>query len=399
MRNLLVRADGGAKIGMGHLVRCRALAQAWCDAGGEVQFASSGESAAETARLAESFGAEWVVVDGYQFEAEYVERLQHAGLRVISIDDYGHAGRYPAELVLNQNLHASAALYSSRGANTGLLLGPRYALLRGEFLRGRRDSDQPAAARRILVTMGGSDPENLTGKVIRALAQVKVPDLEAVVVVGPASPHYAAICKAASKLPFPARVELDPASMPALMAWADVAVSAAGSTCWELAYMGLPALVLVWADNQQAVAESLHQAGSVESLGDHSMISSADIAAALQCLLRSQRIRLSMAEHGRALVDGRGAARVVERILKPLHLCPVEAFSSELSPRPTPVPSFRRNRGDRHTVQRNSAERYSEPIGQVPFDGSDPRAVTAANHSRPINGHAAEHLVQRKHDV
>src|SRR5207248_2812164 len=119
-------------------------------------------------------------------------------------------------------------------------------------------------------------------------------------------------------------VEKDPPNMAELMAWADVAVSAAGSTCWELAFMGVPAVAIVCADNQQSVAESLHQAGSVESLGDHSMLSSRDIAAALKCLMRSQRMRRSMSEHGRAIVDGYGAARVVARMLTPVRFRDVE---------------------------------------------------------------------------
>jgi UDP-2,4-diacetamido-2,4,6-trideoxy-beta-L-altropyranose hydrolase len=395
MQNLLVRADGGEEIGMGHLVRCRALGQAWSDAGGEVRFASSGETAAETAALAASFGAPWVVVDGYQFHADYVDALRQAGLRVLFVDDNGHAERYPADLVLNQNLHASAELYAARGPASGLLLGPRYALLRREFLPARGEAETPEVGRRVLVTMGGGDPDNVTGKVVRSLAQLNVPDLEAVVVVGPANPHYAAIRKAVAKLPFTARVVRNASNMPQLMAWADVAISAAGSTCWELAFMGLPALVIVWANNQQCVAESLHQAGVAESLGEHNMLASTDIAAALQCLLRSRRMRCSMAQRGRALIDGRGAQRVVERMRKPLHFRPVaeqdcrllwewvndpavrtSAFSSDPVLWPTHVAWFRSKRCDSRTVQWIALDGDGLPIGQVRFEGDGPGDAT-----------------------
>src|SRR5262249_40362740 len=154
-RNLLIRAEGGEKIGLGHLVRCRALAHAWRQAGGNVQFVSADEDAAQTAAMAASMDAEWVAVDGYHFGADYVETLQQAGLRVLFIDDNGHADRYPADLVLNQNLHASGKLYTARSAHTALLLGPRYAFLRSEFLQARRDSEIPQLARKVLVTLGG----------------------------------------------------------------------------------------------------------------------------------------------------------------------------------------------------------------------------------------------------
>src|SRR5579883_2419821 len=185
MRNLLIRANGGEKIGMGHLVRCRALAEAWQDAGGEVQFASAGESAEATAAMAAETGAEWVVLDGYRFDSSFVDTLKQSGLRVLFIDDCGGAKRYPADLILNSNLHASEALYTGRAPATGLLLGPRYALLRRRFRCTPPDPEQPPAARRVLVTMGGSDPENVTAKVIRALSLLEIADLQAVVVVGP----------------------------------------------------------------------------------------------------------------------------------------------------------------------------------------------------------------------
>ena len=176
--------------------------------------------------------------------------------------------------------------------------------------------------------------------------------------------------------------------MAQLMAWADVAVSAGGSTCWELAFMGLPAVAIVCADNQQAVAESLHQAGALESLGDHMMLSNRDIAAALKCLLRSERMRRSMSERGRAIVDGLGAYRVVERMLKPVRFRPVEdqdcrllwewvndpaarasAFCSDPVPWPTHVQWFRNKRHDPRTIQWIALDADDLPVGQVRFDG------------------------------
>jgi RimJ/RimL family protein N-acetyltransferase len=178
--------------------------------------------------------------------------------------------------------------------------------------------------------------------------------------------------------------------MPELLAWADVAVSAAGSTCWELAFMGLPALAIVCADNQQAVAESLHQAGALESLGDHSMLSSSDIAAALRCLLRSDRMRRSMTEHGPALVDGRGASRVVERMCHPLRFRDVEerdcrllwdwvndlaarnsAFWSDAVSWPAHLRWFEKKFADPRTVQWIALDGDGRPIGQVRFDAQD----------------------------
>src|ERR1700733_11042670 len=146
-------------MGTGHAMRCLALAQAWQDAGGCCIFAmadvtpavrrkveeascevvaaqaeaGSTDDATQFIRLAQERNATRVVVDGYQFGADYQRALKSAGLRILFIDDYGHAGHYSADLVLNQNVSADERLYANRESYTRLLPGPRYALLRREF--------------------------------------------------------------------------------------------------------------------------------------------------------------------------------------------------------------------------------------------------------------------------
>ena len=138
-------------------------------------------------------------------------------------------------------------MYANREAHTRLLLGTRYVLLRREFWpwRGWR-REIPAVARKVLVTLGGGDPDNVTLKVIRALAQVEIEGLEAVVVVGPANPHLEELQAAVKDTPHPIRLESNVTNMPELMAWADVAITAGGSTCWETAFMGLPICCNDW---------------------------------------------------------------------------------------------------------------------------------------------------------
>jgi spore coat polysaccharide biosynthesis predicted glycosyltransferase SpsG len=101
----------------------------------------------------------------------------------------------------------------------------------------------------------------------------------------------------------------DATNMPELMAWADVAVSAGGSTLWELAYMGLPALVLVLADNQLPASRALDAAGIAQWLR-----APADLPGALAALLPDQARRQAMSDAARRMVDGRGVARVLEQL-------------------------------------------------------------------------------------
>ena len=335
---LLIRADAGTQIGIGHVMRCLALAQAWQDTGGRVVFLMATESpplearlrsegmevvhlpvqpgstddAIQTANHARQVGANWVVVDGYHFGAGYQRVIKDHGLHLLFIDDIGHAEHYYADLVLNQNIHAHEGLYKSKEPYTRLLLGTRYVLLRREFLKWRGwRREIPEVARKVLVTMGGSDPDNVTLKVIQALQQVDLDGLEAIVVVGGSNPHYEELQSAVQDARFPIRLESNVTQMPELMTWADVAISAGGSTCWELAFMGMPTVALILARNQCPIAERLDTVGVAVNLGWYEDVSPPEMAQVFMELMRTLTTRAQMAQRGQELVDGEGAARVL----------------------------------------------------------------------------------------
>ena len=184
--------------------------------------------ARETARIAHEHGAEWVVVDGYQFGAEYQKTIRDASLSLLFIDDYGHADHYYADIVLNQNIYADMSLYKKSEPYTRFLLGPKYALLRREFLAySGWHRDIPDIGRKILVTLGGSDPGNATLSIIDAVKAVDVSGLEVMVVVGGANQHFDLIHASVRDLPNFTLVK-NAGNMPELMAWADIAISARG---------------------------------------------------------------------------------------------------------------------------------------------------------------------------
>jgi UDP-2,4-diacetamido-2,4,6-trideoxy-beta-L-altropyranose hydrolase len=334
--NVLFRADASVRIGTGHVMRCLALAQAVQDAAGGAVFAMAETTPAITARLAtESCDvvcvsgaastrddvqqtislarqrrADWIVVDGYQFDANYQDVLRDAGCKVLFVDDYGHASRYSAQLVLNQNAGASEKLYANRAPDTRLLLGPRYALLRREFSKWRDwKREMSPVCRRLLVMMGGSDPDNLTARAIEGLMLARVENLKATVVVGGSNPHLAMLHTLAADSRQKIVVRNDVTNVAELMAEADIAISAAGSTCWELCLLGLPALLIDMAANQSAVAKELDRSGCAIHLGDQT-IGVEKIARELPRLVHSLELRQSLSENARELVDGKGAERV-----------------------------------------------------------------------------------------
>jgi UDP-2,4-diacetamido-2,4,6-trideoxy-beta-L-altropyranose hydrolase len=342
---LLIRADASIAMGTGHITRMIALAQAWREDGGEAVFLCAEITPALEERVrVEGFSFEKLVVvpggkedleatcsavsrhggkaspvavalDGYQFGADFQRGVKVTDCRLLLVDDYGHADFYHADLVLNQNISAQPSLYVCRGDNTKLLLGPEYALLRREFLQFQSGAgDIPERAARLLVTLGGADADNVTKRVIDALAGS---GLEVKVAVGGSNPHLASLrqaAEAASRGIANVDLVVDSREMPQLMVWADFAVAAAGSTSWELAFSSLPTLFIILADNQAGNAWEMERQGFGLCLGEPSQFDEQRFRDSVLALAADSRLRAGFASRGRELVDGWGGARVARAL-------------------------------------------------------------------------------------
>ena len=340
--SLLLRADASVAIGTGHVMRCLALAQAWQDVGGDAVFVmaeplpsirerllaekiavvpldsapGSRDDARYAAELAKRRGDAWVVVDGYHFDSDYQRELKSAGLRVLFVDDNAHAGSYAADIILNQNAHADERQYEMREPYTRLLLGSRYVLLRREFRPWREWTRTiPAVGRKVLVSMGGSDFGNVTAAMIPALKSIPVEGLDVAVVAGGSNPHLESLERALQGAGDGFRLLKDVADMPRLLAWADVALAAAGSISWEICALGLPALLVVTASNQMLAAHRVAALGAALNLDSATEGIAIAFPPVLLKLIESESMRQSLSLRARELVDGDGAARVVQALL------------------------------------------------------------------------------------
>jgi UDP-2,4-diacetamido-2,4,6-trideoxy-beta-L-altropyranose hydrolase len=348
MSDLIVRADATSRSGTGHLMRTLALAQRWQAEGGTATFISYCESEAlrsqivaagfkfvelerehpepsdlrlTLAALAENSsgqagaGAPFLVLDGYHFDADYQRAVREAGQKLLVIDDTAHLGAYHADILLNQNITATDLDYHA-DADTLMLRGTEYALLRPDFLGWReRGRAAPALARKILVTLGGSDPDNITARVIEALRLLEPEGLEVRILVGAANPHYDELGEMVERAGQALELLRATASeMPGLMAWAEMAVAAAGSTCWELAFMGLPSVLIVLAENQRDIARKMAACGAAISAGEGVALDAERLARMLTALSLDHAGREELSRRGRQLVDGLGAERVVKHL-------------------------------------------------------------------------------------
>ena len=343
---LLIRADASVSIGTGHIMRMIALGQAWQAQGGEVHFlcaeitpaleqrlASKGfhllridatlgsqEDLSETMHLiAETLRADRknarVVLDGYHFGSDYQLGIKAAGFKLLVVDDYGHADFYHADWVLNQNISAREELYAKRSPDTKLLLGPKFAMLRKEFLayKGWQREVAPVA-KKILVTLGGSDPDNVTLKVIQVLIDL---DMHAKVVIGGSNPHLREIenfIQGQNDSAAFIEVIVNASNMPELMAWADLALAAGGSTAWELAFMGLPSLFVILAENQIGITTQLESAGFGVCLGRGIDLQEDNLVEIVSFHASNSNFLQTVSDLARKIVDGLGAKRIVSQI-------------------------------------------------------------------------------------
>lgn len=422
--NLLIRTDASVSIGTGHVMRCLALAQAWQDQGGHAIFLMSETTPAVEARLraegmhvvssrfsvgsvqdstntadvAVENGADWVVVDGYRFGAEFQRAIKNSGQKLLFIDDNGHAEHYSADLVLNQNVHAKEAFYVLRSAQTRVLLGPMYALLRREFIPWRGwNREIPPSPKKVLVSLGGSDPQNITQLVIRALQQIAEEGLQIIVIAGGSNPHVEELSRYIVSSPLDIQLISNSTNMAELMAAVDFSISGAGSTCWEMCLMGLPAIIIDLAPNQTLLARSLNSIRAAVHLPIET-VNADTLSRQVTRFLNSPEMLTSLSASARELVDGNGSTRVAALMKHEIRLRPTEqsdcrllwewandpqvramSFSAESIPWDQHVKWFNSRLGDPWARLYVASDHTDQPIGQVRHQLAGDRADLSLN--------------------
>lgn len=335
---LIVRADANAAIGSGHAKRSAAVAEEWHRR--DLQFALVTSGSLESvptairrraSRIETGFAAHpdpedldrllrmigesqtpCVLLDGYGFDEEYRRAIRQSGATLIVMDDNGSQASH-AHVVVNSSPSADRTEY--RGIAVESLVGPAFAPLRSEFmLQSRKTGSDLSEPPRILVTLGGSDRLNRTAMVIEAL-ELTSRRVQARVVIGPANTRKGELLEKCSSASQHIECIVDPPDMSALMAWSDIAVCASGGTLLEIAFLGVPSLSLVLAENQRKIGETFADSGVTRNLGSAEQLTARGIADALTEMLENQEIRRAQTIAGQSLIDGLGTSRIVDHIL------------------------------------------------------------------------------------
>ena len=261
--------------GLGHFMRCFALAQEARARGIESRFFLKQASAAMRARLA-GIGAQWVeageqwaqaclaqapaadawwVVDSYAATTDLLDALRRRN-RVLYFDDLCALPHFPCDLVLNASPQATHLPYADRmSARCSLLAGPAYAQIRMELRKAARMPGLTRGSpRQIGLILGGSDATGLALQVLTSL-RAALPDADLQAFMGPASADISQVREAAMRQT-KSTVLSDPPDLAERLAACDLVVTAAGSSVWELCALRQAAIALVVADNQVAVLQA-----------------------------------------------------------------------------------------------------------------------------------------------
>ncbi len=329
---ILFRVDGSKVMGMGHVYRSLAIAEALREGSrAEISFLMSADHSEGIATISKSgypvrvfraggldsildsirdFAPSVVINDLPLVEETYLRSLGRLGTVTINLvdtlDDLERVSR-DAQFVIS-------VMNEDRETPEGFYGGPAFAILRRHFQgRERAFRDKPA---KILLSFGGADPQALTVKVARALAPL-AREVEIVSVAGPAFPHTAVFealqRTLGANLPLVKGVEVQIAD---LMLDADLVLCSGGMSVYEIAALGTPGVVLAQNAREDRRMREFSRFGTIEYLGLGVDVEEAAVLETVRRILTDAAKRRAMSDRGRSLVDGYGAARAASIVLE-----------------------------------------------------------------------------------
>lgn len=332
---IVFRADGNPKIGSGHVMRCLSLADAFQELGQTSLFITASE---DLQGLIHSRGhacqvlyTEYdhmeqeldvllpvlkekqpalLVLDSYFVTSAYMRALKQE-VALVYIDDM-NAFDYPADVVVNYNIYAEDMEYPP---GKKYLLGPKYAPLRREFhnipkKEIRRD------VKDILLLTGGTDLEHVVLTLLHHLQKNPLPEgITLHAVLGALNQDAEEIERVSKGFPN-VRLYRNITNISELMQECDIAISAAGTTLYELCACGVPTVTYILADNQILPAKAFERTGLMLCAGDVRTDTgfAKKIFSKVDMLIRNMDLRGQMVQEMQRMVDGDGAKRVAEML-------------------------------------------------------------------------------------
>ncbi|RMH01874.1 MAG: UDP-2,4-diacetamido-2,4,6-trideoxy-beta-L-altropyranose hydrolase, partial [Aquificota bacterium] len=318
--------EGGKNIGFGHITRCLSLCEAFEEKGGTCLFVIKGGKEVQALLNKPLKLLDWVenldafeeelkdvdalIIDSYLAKREHYELACKRVKRCLFVDDFNRL-EYPCGLVLNGSVYAHELEYPKK-EGVSYLLGTEYIPLRRAFWHVE-EKEIKDEVKRILITFGGDDSKGMSLRIVKMLEE-NFPEVEKLVVVGAGFKEKERLYSFASER-LRLYENLSAEEMKNLMLSADLAISAGGQTTYELARVGLPAVLVAVAENQLLNCKSWEREGFAIWAGWWEDKNLEERIREALLLLWSKKERLVRHYAGRRLVDGKGAIRAVEELL------------------------------------------------------------------------------------
>lgn len=335
---IAIRVDINDQIGMGHMMRCFAIASAIQKAGDEVLFICADEDGKKFAERSKfkalSLDTQWndfdneqtkiiqlihdlkpkiLLVDSYYATPAYFDSI-HRHVRTAYLDDGVYLLKYPVDILINYNIFSDTIDYETKyiSTRTRLVIGSNYAPLRVEFQNLSHFTVKNEVTN-VLISTGGTDIANLSVGFVHNIA-VR-PEYASVIfhlVAGELNTHLSELSMLEKKIPN-VHIHSKVKNMCSLIRSCDVAVSAGGTTLYELCACGIPTITYVMADNQALALSGFTKRGLMLGAGDCRMGKNkfyAVVCHQLDRLISNKGLRDELSQNMQRKVDGQGAERL-----------------------------------------------------------------------------------------
>lgn len=343
IRSALFRPDAGKGCGIGHLMRCRSLADALKRSGCQkidfllpavpaitelvtshgygVKYLPSKEHPDwDEARILEELTPDYqlIVIDHYNFPSHAMRHLSNFNALICVIDDL-NSRDLPADLVIGSPFSTWDAYLPHLRPGGNILFGMEYLILRDEFREVPHYAIR-SEIERLLVTFGGEDPTNATQKMVKLLDKIGcTAHLE--ILLGPLYAYEKELLNYLQTSNLKYTIHKNLKNTLTLLSSVDAAISSGGTTVVELAASGVPMVLVEIATNQQHVLTSSAQLGLCESVGNIESVTADTLKASLDTI-KDPSLRQERSLRSQQLVDGKGADRVATALISASHAKP-----------------------------------------------------------------------------
>lgn len=346
MKVIAIRVDGSPNIGMGHIMRCLTLAKIFkkndykvyfisryklgidrikeegfevLKIKGDEEFSSNefscenflilDEEVKQLIDIVKEYNIKKLIIDSYNVTEEYFFNIKEAVEKLIYIDDLNKF-IYPVDVLLNGNITSEYMDYKKYSEDEIMLLGTNYNIIREEY-RNLPDKEIRKEVKEIMITTGSSDPHNMTSKILHMIiSDNQINTLTVNVVVGSGFNNKDELAEMSKKYE---NISLyyNPSKMSEIMLKSDVAISAGGSTLYELCACGTPTLAFIYVDNQEFLVKKMNELSYIKSLGWYDKLNSQILNNEIKKIIYNNKLRRDISKTQRNLINANNLGKLI----------------------------------------------------------------------------------------